>query len=179
VRNDNAWRQLWEFLGYPEGAEEPRFRTIRARRARQAEMEAYLLPYLAKFTMQELFDGLQPHRILVGMALDIPHLIDNVHLNARDFFAQAEHPVAGLMGCAAVLIALHHRHRTGQGQFIDLALQEPSICFIGEQVLASRDVRHRGHNVLLPRPGSAREPEAQDYSKGVMQNGRISVSGDF
>ena len=44
-------------------------------------------------------------------------------------------PVAGLMGCAAVLIALHHRHRTGQGQFIDLALQEPSICFIGEQVL--------------------------------------------
>lgn len=44
-------------------------------------------------------------------------------------------PVAGLMGCAAVLIALHHRHRTGQGQFIDLALQEPSICFIGDQVL--------------------------------------------
>jgi crotonobetainyl-CoA:carnitine CoA-transferase CaiB-like acyl-CoA transferase len=44
-------------------------------------------------------------------------------------------PIAGLMGCAAVLIALHHRHRTGQGQFIDLALQEPSISFIGEQVL--------------------------------------------
>jgi crotonobetainyl-CoA:carnitine CoA-transferase CaiB-like acyl-CoA transferase len=44
-------------------------------------------------------------------------------------------PVAGLMGCAAVLIALHHRHRTGQGQFIDLALQEATITFIGEQVL--------------------------------------------
>ncbi|ETX06632.1 MAG: hypothetical protein ETSY2_15955 [Candidatus Entotheonella gemina] len=44
-------------------------------------------------------------------------------------------PVAGMMGCAAVLIALHHRQRTGEGQFIDLALQEPSICFIGEQVL--------------------------------------------
>jgi crotonobetainyl-CoA:carnitine CoA-transferase CaiB-like acyl-CoA transferase len=45
-------------------------------------------------------------------------------------------PVAGMMGCAAILIALHHRQRTGEGQFIDLALQEPSIYFIGEQVLA-------------------------------------------
>lgn len=44
-------------------------------------------------------------------------------------------PVAGMMGCAAILIALHHWQRTGEGQFIDLALQEPSICFIGEQVL--------------------------------------------
>jgi crotonobetainyl-CoA:carnitine CoA-transferase CaiB-like acyl-CoA transferase len=44
-------------------------------------------------------------------------------------------PVAGLMGCAAILMALHHRQRTGQGQFIDLSLQEASITFIGEQVL--------------------------------------------
>ncbi len=45
-------------------------------------------------------------------------------------------PVAGMMGCSALLIALHHRQRTGEGQFIDLALQEPSVYFIGEQVLA-------------------------------------------
>lgn len=44
-------------------------------------------------------------------------------------------PIAGMMGCAAVLIALHHRQRTGQGQFIDLTLQEASITFIGDQVL--------------------------------------------
>ena len=95
VRNDDAWRQLWVFLGHPEGAEDPRFRTIRDRRVRQAEMEAHLLPYLETFTMQELFDGLQPRRILVGMALDMPHLVDNAHLHARNFFVQAEHPVAG------------------------------------------------------------------------------------
>jgi crotonobetainyl-CoA:carnitine CoA-transferase CaiB-like acyl-CoA transferase len=95
VRNDTAWKVLWEFLGYPEGAEDSRFRTIRARRERQAEMEAHLLPYLTTFTMQALFDGLQPHRILVGMALDMPRLIDNAHLQSRDFFVQVEHPVAG------------------------------------------------------------------------------------
>lgn len=43
--------------------------------------------------------------------------------------------IAGLMGLAALLIALHHRQRTGQGQFIDLSQQETAICFIGEQVM--------------------------------------------
>jgi CoA:oxalate CoA-transferase len=38
---------------------------------------------------------LQPKRTLVGMALDMPHLVRDPHLQAREFFAEAEHPVAG------------------------------------------------------------------------------------
>jgi crotonobetainyl-CoA:carnitine CoA-transferase CaiB-like acyl-CoA transferase len=45
--------------------------------------------------MAEIFNALQPQRILVGMALDIPHLLDNPHLEARAFFVEAAHPVAG------------------------------------------------------------------------------------
>ncbi len=95
VRTDQTWRDLWEFLGDPEGAEDERFLTMKDRRQNQAQMEAYLRPHLEKFTMMELFDALQPKRILVGMALDIPHLLDNPHLKAREFFVEAEHPVAG------------------------------------------------------------------------------------
>jgi CoA:oxalate CoA-transferase len=95
VRSNQAWRELWDFLGQPEGAEDERFLTIKDRRQRQAEMEAHLRPHLQRFTMAELFEGLQPRRILVGMALDIPHLLDNPHLRAREFFVEAEHPVAG------------------------------------------------------------------------------------
>jgi CoA:oxalate CoA-transferase len=95
VRSDQSWRDLWEFLGCPERAEDPRFRTVSGRRQHQAEMEEYLRPYVARFTMQELFHGLQPKRTLVGMALDMPHLVRDPHLQARQFFVEAEHPVSG------------------------------------------------------------------------------------
>jgi crotonobetainyl-CoA:carnitine CoA-transferase CaiB-like acyl-CoA transferase len=41
-------------------------------------------------------------------------------------------PVAALNGCLAVALALAHRARTGEGQFIDLSMQEASFTFIGE-----------------------------------------------
>ena len=44
-------------------------------------------------------------------------------------------PVAGVMGYAAILIALHHRQRTGRGQLIDLSQQETLIAFLGDNVL--------------------------------------------
>ena len=43
--------------------------------------------------------------------------------------------IAGVMGFASLLIALHHRHVTGQGQVVDLAQQETAISFIGDQVV--------------------------------------------
>lgn len=95
VRSDQSWRELWAFLGHPEGAEDARFQTVADRRKHQAEMEAYLRSYLARFTMAELFHGLQPKRILVGMSLDMPHLVRDPHLQARGFFVETEHPVAG------------------------------------------------------------------------------------
>lgn len=45
-------------------------------------------------------------------------------------------PFAGLMGMAGLMIALHHRARTGCGQEIDLSQQETSISLIPEHVMA-------------------------------------------
>ena len=44
-------------------------------------------------------------------------------------------PVAGMFGYAALMIALHHRNRTGQGQLIDLSQQETSAHLIARQVM--------------------------------------------
>jgi len=44
-------------------------------------------------------------------------------------------PVAGLYGLGSLLIALHHRNRTGQGQLIDLSQQETSVHLIAHQVM--------------------------------------------
>lgn len=95
IRSDQAWRDLWDFLGDPAAADDQRFQSEAGRRKQQAEMEAYLRPYLLQYTMAELFNGLQPRRILVGMALDLPRLVENEHLHGRHFFVDAEHPVAG------------------------------------------------------------------------------------
>jgi crotonobetainyl-CoA:carnitine CoA-transferase CaiB-like acyl-CoA transferase len=44
-------------------------------------------------------------------------------------------PVAGYYGVAAVLIALHHRERTGEGQHIDLSMQEANMTFIADALM--------------------------------------------
>ncbi len=41
-------------------------------------------------------------------------------------------PVAGLCGFAAIALALLHRDRTGEGQYIDLSMQEANFTFIGD-----------------------------------------------
>ena len=41
-------------------------------------------------------------------------------------------PVAGLCGFSAIALALLHRDRTGEGQYIDLSMQEANFLFIGD-----------------------------------------------
>lgn len=42
---------------------------------------------------------------------------------------------AAMFGCFAVLVALHHREKSGVGQYVDLAQQEALIATIGEAVV--------------------------------------------
>jgi crotonobetainyl-CoA:carnitine CoA-transferase CaiB-like acyl-CoA transferase len=42
-------------------------------------------------------------------------------------------PVAGLCGCGAVVTALAHRRRTGEGQYVDVSMQEACATFIGDE----------------------------------------------
>src|SRR6185312_14544058 len=60
-------------------------------------------------------------------------------------------PNAGVMGVAAVVMALMQRDATGIGSFIDLSQQENLICLFGEQVL---DWFWNGRNPLPQGNGS-------------------------
>ena len=95
VRHEPTWQSMWLFFEEPEMADDPRFATQDDRRRRSKEMEDLLLPYLAKYTREELFHGLSPLRILVGMALDVTDVVNDPHLQERDFFTQSIHPIAG------------------------------------------------------------------------------------
>jgi len=95
VRHEPTWQHMWLFFEEPEMADDPRFATQDDRRRRGKELEELLLPYLAKYTREELFHGLSPLRILVGMVLNVPDVVNDPHLQDREFFAQSVHPVAG------------------------------------------------------------------------------------
>ena len=64
-------------------------------------------------------------------------------------------PVSALNSVAAIMTALNHRRRTGQGQFIDLALIEGPICQIGEFIAA-----HSRTGIQPPRVGNAHPDHA-------------------
>jgi crotonobetainyl-CoA:carnitine CoA-transferase CaiB-like acyl-CoA transferase len=57
---------------------------------------------------------------------------DGPPLNSGQMYPDA---VAGLYGFAAIVTALHHRDRTGQGQYIDLSMQEANLAHVGDAAL--------------------------------------------
>jgi crotonobetainyl-CoA:carnitine CoA-transferase CaiB-like acyl-CoA transferase len=57
---------------------------------------------------------------------------DGPPLNSGQMYPDA---VAGLYGFAAIVTALHHRDRTGEGQYIDLSMQEANLAHVGDAAL--------------------------------------------
>ena len=94
-RSDQSWRDLCAFFEAPELAEDPRFAAVADRTRNATDLEELLEPYIAEYTMEELFRGLGPLRVLVGMTLDVPSLVDDPHLKERELFSTVRHPVAG------------------------------------------------------------------------------------
>ena len=95
VRHDATWEYMWLFFDDPDVAHNPRFATAALRRENAAEIERMLLPHLARHTMEELFHGLAPLRLLIGMTLTVDHLLTDPHLDERDFFVRSDRLKAG------------------------------------------------------------------------------------
>jgi crotonobetainyl-CoA:carnitine CoA-transferase CaiB-like acyl-CoA transferase len=71
----------------------------------------------------------------------------------------------GLNGALAVLAALHHRARTGEGQFIDLSQLESVAAYMGPMLL---DLANNG---TVPEPTVNRSQEAPGAPHGVYRCG--------
>jgi len=85
-------------------------------------------------------------------------------------------PAAGLMGAVAVMVALQRRHRTGEGQHIDLSQMEAITSFMGDAIM---DYMMNGR--LQPRRGNrhrSQAPHGVYRCKGDDQWVTISVSSE-
>jgi crotonobetainyl-CoA:carnitine CoA-transferase CaiB-like acyl-CoA transferase len=84
----------------------------------------------------------------------------------------------GLSGAIAVLAALQHRARTGEGQFVDLSQLESVTAFMGPMLL------ELANNGAIPRPAGNRSQEAPGAPHGVYRCAgedrwvAISILGD-
>ncbi len=75
-------------------------------------------------------------------------------------------PMGGYNGAAAVMTALMHRQKTGEGQYIELSQVEASMQFIGEELLyaiaAKEDPELHGNRVRWAAPHDAYQAEGAD-----------------
>ena len=89
VRHDATWEYMWLFFDNPDIAYNPRYATTADRRRHAVEIEEMLLPHLARHTMEDLFHGLAPLRLLIGMTLTVDRLLIDPHLEERGFFVRS------------------------------------------------------------------------------------------
>lgn len=75
-------------------------------------------------------------------------------------------PMGGYNGAAAVMTALMHRQKTGEGQYIELSQVEGAMQFIGEELLyaiaAEKDPELRGNRVRWAAPHDAYQAKGSD-----------------
>ncbi len=100
VTIDPPQRRMWErfldLLGNPEWAQDPRFaRPLEMTGEYADEVEAKLAPWLMAHTKQEIFEACRSYRIPAAPVHTIKEVVEHEHLQARQYFAQADHPVAG------------------------------------------------------------------------------------
>ena len=74
-------------------------------------------------------------------------------------------PVAGMLGLASLLIALHYRAITGQGQLIDMSQQETSIGLIADEIM---------EHTMTGRPSERRE----NRDRHMAPHGNYPCRGD-
>jgi len=93
--NNRQWRRIGDWLGMPELSQNPDYATPAQRLARMDELEAILVPWLAQRTTSEVTTSAQKARIPVLPVNSIKETLEDRHFQARNYFANIDHPIAG------------------------------------------------------------------------------------
>ena len=94
VQGSQPWETVADLIGLEE-LKDPRFASGAGRIANGEELKELLIEGLAQWDRLPLFVASGERRLVFGMAQDAGDLVSCPHLEARGFFREVGHPVAG------------------------------------------------------------------------------------
>jgi formyl-CoA transferase len=100
--NPEMWRALWQTLGRPEIADDPRFTDRKERRQHIGELTQIVESWTSQRSKQEVMRIMGAAGVPCGAVLDSVELLNDPHLRERGMIATVNHPVRGeftMPGC--------------------------------------------------------------------------------
>ena len=98
---DHRWPVVAELMDEPSLAD-PRFGDRAGRAAHADELDALMLPWLAKHGKREIFERAQQLGLAFAYVASPEDILGWEHLSERSYFAEVDHPDAGLSGTRPV-----------------------------------------------------------------------------
>jgi len=101
--DDADWARLARAMGKPELAQDPRFKTLEARKANEDQLEAIITEWTLPQKFDEVAEKLQAAGIAAAPCADNKHLCDeDRHLAQRNFWVELNHPEVGVKRHAGI-----------------------------------------------------------------------------
>ena len=147
VQGSQPWSTIADLIGLEELKDE-KFATGAGRVAHGEELKELLIKGLSEWDRMPLFLASGESRLVFGMAQDAGDLAECLHLQARDFFIDVEHPVAGTARYPGMAVRLPGEEITAS-QPAPLLGQHNLEIFGQELGYSNQDlVSLRQHNVI-------------------------------
>ena len=91
VETDGQWRSLCEVLGIAAVGQDPRFADALSRWQHRLELDTLVGEKTREWDARDLMDALQASGVAAGAVLDGRDLLEDRHLNAREFYEKLDH----------------------------------------------------------------------------------------
>ncbi len=95
VASDEEWEALCKAMGDPEWAKDEKFADSLSRWKNQEEMDRHIEEWTMDYTQYEVTEKLQKVGVAAFPCLSNRGLVEDPHLNDRDFFEEHDHPEIG------------------------------------------------------------------------------------
>ena len=95
VGSEHEWRALCAAIGQPELAVDARFATAELRKEHEAALDEIITTWTTAHDRWETTELLQQAGVAAFPSMSNRDLVEDRHLNARDFFVELDHPAVG------------------------------------------------------------------------------------